>query len=340
MRLSFSLGWIPVLQLAVLALSATAVLPATFRAEGVKPGAIAVIDFRNDDLHGEFASRFVAALRASRVDNVVLFERVKLPIRDGIQEQLARLEASKPTIYYATTTVIAREIRKANPTVPIVFSGIADPRNVGIIRSIDRPENNMTGFISYADVDDKRLEILAALHPSIKRVGLIIHKTPPAEDVEQWNVEFIAELAAKVAAARSRGLVLLPLVVVARTDPRSIATLIRAHRLDALDAPTSPYVREHHETIIRIAREARIPLSFRGGGFVERGGLLSYEPREFDYPVKAASLVAKVLRGTATEDIPIEFPSEFVLSINLTAMSALPFEVNKGVLRRANQFYP
>ena len=308
-----------------------------------RPRVVAVIDFRNDELHREFADRFRATLRLARIPAEVHFERVKLPISGDLRDEVRRLESRKPEVYYATTTVIARKIREVNPTVPIVFSGVADPRAIGIIRSIDRPENYMTGFISYADVDAKRLEILTALHPRIKRVGLLVFRNPPdgtREAVERWNAEFEAEIAATVAAALSRGTTLVPLVMEKRTDPRSIEPMIRRHRLDGIDAPTSTFVREHHLEIIRAARAARIPLSFRGGGFLEHGGVLSYEPREFDYPVKAAQMVAKILRGVATEDMPVEFPSEFVLSINLTGIAALPYEVNKGVLRRANQVYP
>jgi putative ABC transport system substrate-binding protein len=321
------------------------------RAESTRAAVIAVIDFRNDDppykLHSEFVSQFRAALRVAGLPAVVHFERITLPITGDLKEEIARLEARKPDIYYATTTVIARKIRTANPTVPIVFSGVADPRGAGLVRSIDHPENNMTGFTSYANVDDKRLEILCSLNPRIKRVGYLLQRTPPKwkdeeerAAAERWSVEFAGEVAAKVATARSRGVVLVPLIVTMQTDPRVIDGLIRRHQLDAIDVPTSPYVQKHYLQIIRAARAAQIPLSFRGGGFVELGGVLAYEPREFDYPVKAAQIIAKVVRGTRPADIPIEFPSDFILSINLTAVSALPYEINKAVLRRANQLYP
>jgi putative ABC transport system substrate-binding protein len=319
--------------LGLLMLVFSVLLPAaTAAAPTAKPLVVAVIDFRTQEFGAEFRTRFQssldAALRNSGLKVRTVFETALLP-RDSFEPEVRRLEALRPDIYYATTTDIARDIRKFNAAVPVVFSGLADPRVSGLIQSIDRPENNMTGFVSYEDVDSKRLEILADLNPRIKRIGIMVQKDGPAHKEMPKRIEF----------AKALGVTVVPLVFAVGDDAGAIPALIRRHRLDGLDVPSSVFARLNHAAIIGAARKAGIPASFRSADFVEVGAVLSYEPREFDYPDKAAQVIARVLQGTTPVDIPIEFPSEFVLSINMTAAAALPFALNKNVLRRANRLF-
>lgn len=292
---------------------------------------VAVIDFRSCELSPDFQKRFestlAAAVAGSGLRPRVKLARTRLRIAD-FEAHVRELEKHAPAIYYATTADIARSVRQVNPGVPIVFSGIVDPRG-RLVRSVDRPEGNMTGFVSYEDVDRKRIEILADLFPHVKRLGVIV------EDEEQARAGYARLASANAGSA----LALVPLFFPEGGDVRTLPGLIARHRLDALDAPTSVLVRTHHEAIIRAAREARIPVSFRGAGFVERGGTLSYEPREFDYPVKAARMIARILQGASPGDMPIEFPSEFVLTVNAPALRALPHGMNKTVLTRVNTVF-
>lgn len=293
---------------------------------------VAVIDFRTEELGGQFRERFetllARQLERSGKKAVVEYRRATLP-RASFDAEIRSLEAKSPSIYYATTTTIAKAIRRINSTVPIVFSGVLDPRAAGLVDSIEHPGNNMTGFVVHEDIEDKRLELLSGLSPHIRRIGAILLRGSAAE----------AQLPARLAFAERLGIRLFPLIFGPEEDASGLGALIAAHRLDAIDVPTSLFARTHHAQIIGAANAARIPASFRSADFVERGALLSYEPKEFDYPHKAAQLIARILQGANPSEIPVEFPSEFVLAINVTTAVKLPFRLNKGILKRANKTF-
>lgn len=293
---------------------------------------VAVIDFRTEDLGRQFHRRFEALLSAhlgkSGVSAIVEYRRATLP-RASFEPEIRSLEAKSPRVYYATTTTIAKAVRLANPTVPVVFSGVLDPREAGLVESIERPENNMTGFVVHEDVEDKRLELLSALSPHIRRVGVVLLQGSFSE----------SEFPRRLPFARRIGVELLPLTFPPGADASRLGSLIATHRLDAIDVPTSVLARAHHRQIIDAADAARIPASFRSADFVERGALMSYEPKEFDYADKAARLVARILQGVAPAEIPVEFPSEFALAINVTTAAKLPFPLNKNILKRANRTF-
>jgi putative ABC transport system substrate-binding protein len=64
---------------------------------------------------------------------------------------------------------------------------------------------------------------------------------------------------------------------------------------------------------------------------------MSYGP---DFPAlyrRAGDLVDKILRGTKPADIPIEQPTQFDLSINLTTAKALGLTIPETLLATADE---
>ena len=56
--------------------------------------------------------------------------------------------------------------------MPILFVGVYDPVEIGLVTSVARPGGNVTGLSqSSADLGGKRLELLKELVPKLKRVA-------------------------------------------------------------------------------------------------------------------------------------------------------------------------
>jgi putative ABC transport system substrate-binding protein len=64
---------------------------------------------------------------------------------------------------------------------------------------------------------------------------------------------------------------------------------------------------------------------------------MSYGPTLADQFRRAASFVAKILKGARPGDLPVEQPTKFELVINLKAAKALGLTMPKGLLLRADE---
>jgi putative ABC transport system substrate-binding protein len=76
---------------------------------------------------------------------------------------------------------------------------------------------------------------------------------------------------------------------------------------------------------------------FDASEYVEAGGLMSFGPNFPDLYRRSADFVDKVLRGAKPAELPVEQPTKFDLTVNLTTAEALGLTLPTTFLARADQ---
>ena len=116
----------------------------------------------------------------------------------------------------------------------------------------------------------------------------------------------------------------------------AFSALVKA-RADALAIVDDPALTAQARRIADLAAKHRLPAIYFDRTYVEAGGLLSYGASITDNHRRAATYVAKILRGANPADLPVEQPTKFELVVNLKTAKALGLTIPQSIFIRADE---
>jgi putative ABC transport system substrate-binding protein len=240
----------------------------------------------------------------------------------------AELTNRRVSVIFASPIPAALAAKAATATIPIVFAVGSDPVETGLVTSLNRPGGNATGatFLS-VELGSKRLELLRDLAPNIASVGLLVNPHNP-NAVPQTK-----ELAE---ATRTLGLRLDTFEASADSDFDTVFRTLR-QRNEALVVSADPFFLNHRSQLVGLAVQHAVPTMYYAREFVSAGGLISYASSLDDAFRRAATYVARILKGEKAADLPVIQPTKFELVLNLKTAKALGLTVSPTLLARADE---
>ena len=220
--------------------------------------------------------------------------------------------------------------KNATKRIPIIFLGaVSDPVGSGLVNSLARPGENITGFTTIAELlAGKRLELLKETIPNLTRIAVLWDSQGRVID-PQWTES--------QRAARDLGLELHSMEVNSADKYDDAFKEATKARSGALAVTQNALAVSHQKQIVDLATKNRLPAIYYRRDFVETGGLMSYGADRDESFRRAASMVDKILRGKKPADIPVEQPMKFELVINLKAAKQIGLTIPPNVLARADK---
>ena len=230
----------------------------------------------------------------------------------------------------ASGTAAAVAAKAATSTVPIVFGTAADPVEVGLVTSLNRPSGNLTGVTNLnAQIGPKRLELLHAVVPTATIVGLLVNP----------NIPTIAEPLSRdlQVAASTLGLTLQVIHASTERDfDTAFATLLKLQAGALVISPDTFFTARSKELGALTVRHA-MPTIFQYREFAAAGGLMSYGGNNAEYYRLIGVYAGRILRGEKPDDLPVQRSTTVELIINLKAANALGLTVPLPLLGRADE---
>jgi ABC-type uncharacterized transport system substrate-binding protein len=239
------------------------------------------------------------------------------------------LVALNPDLILATNTPTARALKQATGTLPIIFTGLADPVADGIVASHANPSGNFTGFVSFsAAIAGKWLQLLKEVAPSSTRI-VVLYNPDTAPYATFYPV--------MEAIAPSLGMTLVRSPV---RDKEAIESAIGGSSAEAggaLAIMPDVFMLLHSSTIFDLAVSRRLPSVSPLRQFVVAGSLISYGSNFDKLFRQAASYADRILRGEKPKNLPVQEPTEYELIVNLKTAKAIGLTVPETLLGRADE---
>ncbi len=275
---------------------------------------------------------FVSELRKLGFTNgknvVVEFRRID----EGVPKAFAaanELVAAKAHVLFAFGPELAMQAAAAvRPAVPIVMlADNYDPIARGYVSSLARPGGNVTGlFFHHPELAVKQLELLVDAFPGRTRVAAL------------WDEQSADQFSAAERAAQSMRLSLRSIKL--ENPPYDFTTAFRTMAKDDVQmflVMLSPLFAQQNARIAKLANQHRLPAMYILRYYIDAGGLMSYGVDFAPMMRRAASFVAKILRGTQPADLPVEQATNFEFVVNLKTARAIGVTLPPSILLRADE---
>jgi putative ABC transport system substrate-binding protein len=216
----------------------------------------------------------------------------------------------------------------AGRSIPTVIAFSGDPVDAGLVTSLARPDNNVTGVaLLQLDIAAKRVDLLAEAVPGVRHIGLISNVNHPGER---------SEVKVTLAAADSRGLKVRYFPVRTDEDFSAAFAAVESDACDALMTFPEALSNFNREAIAKFALRHRLPSIFGWRSYAEAGGLMAYGPSISEAYTRVAYYVDRIVRGVSPPDLPIEQPTRIELVLNMRTAKSLGIAFPTAIVARAD----
>jgi putative ABC transport system substrate-binding protein len=219
--------------------------------------------------------------------------------------------------------------KAATSVIPIVFSSVNDPVELGLVVSLNRPGGNATGMSLFrTQLLTKQFELLHELVPSAGLMGILVNPTSPNTNPY-------------LAAIREATRVLDQPIQIAKASTGSeidaAFAALAQQRAGAVLVAADTLFNTQRDQLVRLAAHHAIPAIYQFREFTAAGGLISYGTDVVAAYRQLGAYAGRILSGAAPGDLPVQQPTKFELLINLKTAKALGLEVPPTLLARADE---
>jgi putative ABC transport system substrate-binding protein len=308
----------------------------TFPARAQTPTTMPVVGYLGPESPQTFASRVKAfrdgLAQAGYVEgrNVTIefrwaeghYDRLPALAADLVDRQVALLVAPGG----APAALAAKSV---TATIPVVFEMGGDPVALGVVRSLNRPEGNLTGVSSLSvALGPKRIELLHEMLPTAATIAVVVNPTSPTAEAQRANMD---------EAAKRLGLRLHVLHASTEQEFGAVFDALPQIGASGLAFTSDPFYANRSQQLARLAVRHGIPAVHQSRDFTLAGGLMSYGGNFVQSHRQAGAYAGRILRGEKPSDLPVQQVTSVELLINLKAASALGITVPLALIARADE---
>jgi putative tryptophan/tyrosine transport system substrate-binding protein len=295
-----------------------------------------VVGFLGAPSAGPYA-RYVAAIHQGLKEaGYVEGQNVRLEYRwaEGHYDRLAALAAELVRLQVSVIVPIGGApptvaAKAATSTIPIAFNMLADPIELGLVASLNRPGGNLTGVAMMGvELEAKRLELLREAVPTAAVIAMLVNPSNAHAESQVREVQ-------RAAHAMDQQIAIINASTEGELET-AFASVVK-ERAGALLVGSDTFFTSKPALFVLFTARHAVPAIYPWRSHVDAGGLMSYGASLTDAYRQAGVYAGQILKGAKPADLPIMEPTKFELVINLQCAKAIGLTLPPTLLARADE---
>lgn len=248
---------------------------------------------------------------------------------DELAQLVVKLKQRGARLLVPTGTDNSMGVKRHAPATPVLFISVGNPLGLGLVENLGRPGGHVTGFAdNLADLGGKYVQFAT----EVLKPGAPVHYLW----YDGWT-DGHHRLQVTERAAQALGVKLQPRAInnIAEID-EAMAGVKKAGAPVVIIQP-SPFTFLHRARIVEAGLSHGVATIGAFRPAARAGALIAYGPDYADLNRRAASYLARILRGTKPGDLPVEQPTKFEVLINLKTAKATGIAIPPSLRARADE---
>lgn len=211
---------------------------------------------------------------------------------------------------------------------PVLFTAVTDPKEAGIVGSMEIPGGNLTGTTDMNPVA-RQVELIREFIPEINNLGVLYN---PGEVNSVVQIELVKKAAAKIGIKLHEG-------TVSNSSEVSLAAASLMGKVDAIYVPTDNIIVSALPSVLNLSNQNNIPIFASENGQVKQGAIATLG---IDYKllgIQTGKMAARILNGENPAEMSVESSNQLKLYLNKKAAEDLKLKIPAAVLNRADVIY-
>jgi putative tryptophan/tyrosine transport system substrate-binding protein len=234
--------------------------------------------------------------------------------------------SDKVDLILAVATPTAQAAYNSTKDIPILITAVTDPVQAGLVKSLDKPETNVTGTSDNVPIE-KQFELLKKLVPDAKKVGILYNTSEPNSEIQVNSAK---------ATAPSFDLEIIASGITSTNDiPQTLSSII--DNIDVLYVPTDNMVASSMAILNDQCFKNGIPIIGSERGQVENGALATTGIDYYKLGFQTGLNAVEVLNGKLPKEIPVTMLNEMQLVVNTDAAEKLNITLPEDINSKAEK---
>ena len=226
----------------------------------------------------------------------------------NVNSILSSFKNTNKDIIIALTTPCAQVAKKTIQNKPIVFVGVTDPVQAGLIDSLDSGKNNVVGTTSVVPYD-KILTLYKELYPNLKKIGIVYSQ-------QEANSLVILERIKNIIKSKNLNLEIIPRSIINTNDIYKVTTALSSD-VDSFMIINDSAIVSSMKIVLKVAKENNMPVFASDIDTVKGGALFTYGLNYKDEGLAASKLLEDILfKDRKPSDINIYINNKSYLYIH------------------------